>query len=265
MRRKGPVNFASLLHILPLDPLAIAAVLAIVFFSAVLRGFAGFGFAIAAVPLLSLHFPPLLAVTSVIVLQFMIGLLDVPAARRDCDWGSVKWLALGAVAGSPVGIMLLSVAPAAVARIAIGGISLVAALSFGSKPGALRLPPVGLGLGAGFLAGLFNGLAAMPGPPVVAYYLSQQTKRAIMRASLFVFFTTTSASALVVALWMDLIKAEAVMLALLGLPVTLLGNALGGRLNAFGSDRLHKLVCVVLLTIIAVTSIVKGALELHLI
>lgn len=262
MRRKGPVNFADLLAVLPIDPLAIAGVLSVVFFSAVLRGFAGFGFAVAAVPLLSLHFQPLLAVTSVVVLQFMIGLLDGPAARRDCDWSSVKWLALGALVGSPIGLALLSVAPVALARVGIGAISLIAALSFGSRTSAPRLPPVLFGLGAGFLAGLFNGLAAMPGPPVVAYYIAQQTKRATMRASLFVFFTSTSAMALVIALWMGLIKGPAVMLALLGLPVTLVGNALGARLAAFGSDRLHKLVCVVLLTIIAIASIAKGVLEL---
>lgn len=259
------MNLASLLHVLPLDPFALAGVLAIVFFSAVLRGFAGFGFAVAAVPLLSLYFEPLLAVTSVVVLQSMIGLLDGPSARRECDWSSVKWLALGALVGSPIGIMMLSVAPVALARIGIGAISLVAALSFGRKASAPRLPPVLSGLGAGFLAGLFNGLAAMPGPPVVAYYLAHQTKRAIMRASLLVFFNSTSAMALVFALWMGLVTAPAVMLALLGLPVTVAGNLLGARVAAFGSDRLHKLICIVLLTVIAVASISKGVLELRLI
>ena len=47
-----------------------------ILFAAVLRGFTGFGFALAAVPLASLVMPPSRTVAAVLVMQLAIGLRD---------------------------------------------------------------------------------------------------------------------------------------------------------------------------------------------
>ena len=62
---------------------------------------------------------------------------------------------------------------------------------------------------AGLTAGLFNGLAAMPGPPAVAYYLAAPVQRIAARASLLVFFLATSVSALASAAFIGLIELPA--------------------------------------------------------
>ena len=53
-----------------------------VFAASVLRGFTGFGFGLAAVPLLSLALPPARVVPFVVVLQVIIGLAGVLIGRR---------------------------------------------------------------------------------------------------------------------------------------------------------------------------------------
>lgn len=246
-----------------IGPATLAVAACAVFLSAVLRGFTGFGFALAAVPLLGLLFAPVLAVTTVILLQVLVGALDVRAGRQDCDWGSVKWLAAGAILGSPIGVLLLGYASPAVARVAIGSISLVAALSLGRGAAAAIFPVRPVGLAAGFLAGLFNGIAAMPGPPVVAFYLALGVKRNVMRASLLIFFMSTSLAALLMALAVDMIDQPALVLALASLPVMVGGSALGGRLSRYGSDRLHKTVSIVMLIAIAAASILRGLHDLR--
>ena len=122
---------AESLASLALAPGAFAAVMAVVFGASVLRGFTGFGFAIAAVPLLGLMMSPTQAVALALGLQLLGGLTDFPRASRHCHWPSLKWLVAGAIIGSPAGILLLSIAPASVGRITIGTITLIAAVVLG--------------------------------------------------------------------------------------------------------------------------------------
>jgi uncharacterized membrane protein YfcA len=56
-----------------------------VFAAAVLRGFTGFGFGMAAVPLLSLALPPAKVVPLVVVLQVIVGVAGLRTASRQCD------------------------------------------------------------------------------------------------------------------------------------------------------------------------------------
>ncbi|MCW5760720.1 MAG: hypothetical protein KIS90_13205, partial [Phenylobacterium sp.] len=63
-----------------LGPAGVAAVMAVVLLSGVLRGLTGFGFAIVATPLLSTLMAPRTAVATCVLLQLAIGLLDAPAA-----------------------------------------------------------------------------------------------------------------------------------------------------------------------------------------
>ena len=60
-----------------------------VFAASLLRGFTGFGFGIAAVPLLSLALPPAKAVPFVVVLQVVVGVAGLRQAWRQCDWRAV--------------------------------------------------------------------------------------------------------------------------------------------------------------------------------
>src|SRR5271156_4351721 len=76
--------------------------------AASLRGFTGFGFAIAAVPLLSLALPPARVVPLAVVLQVLASLIDLRAASRITDWWSMLWLSPGMVVGTPLGLLLLT-------------------------------------------------------------------------------------------------------------------------------------------------------------
>src|SRR5215469_10626612 len=76
-----------------------------VFAAALLRGFTGFGFGLAAVPLLSLALPPAKVVPFVVVLQVIVGSAGLRSAWRLCDWRAVGGLSPGLVIGIPLGIV----------------------------------------------------------------------------------------------------------------------------------------------------------------
>ncbi|WP_293853921.1 sulfite exporter TauE/SafE family protein [uncultured Alsobacter sp.] len=249
------------LGLLPsLDRLAEA--LAVVFAAAALRGFTGFGFAIAAVPLLSLFISPSSAVALALGLQFLGGILDFPAASRDCHWPSLRWLIVGSTIGSPFGVALLSVAPASGARIVIGLLTLVAAILVGGGFGLSAVPGRLWTIAMGLAAGLCNGVAAMPGPAAVAFYMTSPLGRLQVRASLLVFFLATSVAALGSAAAVGLMGRDTVVLSIVALPVMWVGTWCGAQGFHRGDAKLHRRVSVLCLAGIAAASIAKGLSEL---
>ena len=162
------------------------------FVAALLRGFTGFGFAIAAVPLLSLALPPARVVPLAVVLQVLASVVDLRAASRITDWRSMLWLSPGMVAGTPLGLFLLTRLSANQARLAIGVLILGSVVLLGR---GMRLParPASWMIGlVGMISGVMNGVAAMSGPPVVAYLYGTAAQRNGVRATSLVFFTFTA-------------------------------------------------------------------------
>ncbi len=148
-----------------LTPKLVLLSIASIFVAAVLRGFTGFGFALAAVPLLGLFMAPTEAVPVAIGLQLAGSLLDFRTASRSCDWPSLRWLMIGALIGSPLGTLILTEIPAAISRLIISSVTLLAVFALGRGFALPVIPPRPVTSIAGFFSGLFNGLAAMPGPP----------------------------------------------------------------------------------------------------
>src|SRR5689334_11297884 len=109
-----------------------------VLFASVLRGFTGFGFGLAAVPLLSLALPPTQVVPLVVTLQAIIGVAGLRAAIAECDWRSVGLLTPGLIAGIPLGLLILTSLPPNPVRLTIG---CVIAFSVWLIHRGIRLPP----------------------------------------------------------------------------------------------------------------------------
>lgn len=234
-----------------------------VFGAAALRGFTGFGFAIAAVPLLAFILPPAKAVTLVLLLQFVAGLADFPSASKTCHWASLRWLAAGALLGSPLGFVILTAIPASSGQFAIAVLTLVSLLLLASRQ-ALRVPAgPGSSLPVGLAAGLFNGLAAMPGPPVIVYYLATGVPSAVARASMLVFFFFTSAVGLATSLSLRLVGLDSILLAALAVPALWCGSLLGARWFSVGSEAHYRRIalgCLAALAIISGLAAVRGML-----
>ncbi|RJF77039.1 sulfite exporter TauE/SafE family protein [Rhodopseudomonas palustris] len=252
---------ASLASALPAPPL-IAATLGAVMAAALLRGFTGFGFALAAVPLMGLFMTPAKAVPVAVLLQRLGGLNDLRRNHRDCHWPSLRWLIVGAVIGSPLGALALSVAPAPVARIVIAVIIAVAVLMLG-RGFALAAVPSRLATAmVGLIAGLFNGLAAMPGPPAVVYYMSGPFRAVAARASMLVFFLATSIAAFISIALVGLATPAVIWLAVMALPVMFLGTWVGELGFRRGTEKLHRHISIASLAMIALISAAKGFSEL---
>jgi uncharacterized protein len=244
------------------EPASLIAIAAAIFAAALIRGFTGFGFALAAVPLLGFTLPPSQCVPLAVALQFCASLSDLPRARRTCHWPSLGWLVAGTVVGSPLGVAALAAASPDVARLCIalvcgcGTIALLRGFRFAG------LPRGGATLAVGLAAGLCNGLSAMPGPPVVAYYLATPLSPQQGRASLLVFFLATSIASAVSLATAGLFGASLAIPVMVGIPLIVAGSWLGEALLRLGAGRGHRALSIVLLCTVAVTSVVQAVSDL---
>ena len=187
---------------------AVAMEYAMLFLAGALRGFTGFGFSLAAVPLLSLIMPPARAIPIVLILQLLVSIAGLRDAVRHCDWRSIRMLTVGAAVATPLGVWGLAHLSAAPVRLTIAVVVVCGALVLGR---GFRLPIVPVGwrvLPFGLASGLFNGLAGIPGPPVIAFYLASPVSSAVARSSMIVFFLLTAVLALVPLAWLGLLPRK---------------------------------------------------------
>jgi uncharacterized membrane protein YfcA len=233
-----------------------------IFFAAVLRGFTGFGFALAAVPLLSLALAPARVIPIVVLLQATAAFTDLRGSWRACDWRSTRWIVGGLVVGTPMGVLLLtSLSPDRV-RLAIG---LLIGASVALLGSGLRLPakpPGKLACAVGAVSGIANGLAAMPGPPIVAYFLAIPHDGAeanvMARSSIIVAFAATGVAGLVMLLLRGLVERDALILSAAALPGLFIGSRLGVIGFRRSNPKLHRPVALAVLGALAIMLIVRS-------
>ncbi|ODT89418.1 sulfite exporter TauE/SafE family protein [Phenylobacterium sp. SCN 70-31] len=240
-----------------LEPFQLGLILAAIFLSGVLRGLTGFGFAIAAVPLLSLVLEPRAAVATVVLLQLAIGLIDAPKAWGEAWRAPLPWLIAGAVVGTPAGMAALRLLPADPARLIAASAAALALAAVWRGPARSDLPRAHPGC-VGLASGLLNGLAAMPGPPVVAHVLNAPVGEAAARAALIVFFAATAVLATISGAALGVLGWPDAALAATGLPALLAGAALGAWLFRRGPPTLYRRSALAVLAVSALAAGLKG-------
>jgi uncharacterized protein len=222
-----------------------------VFLASILRGFTGFGFGLAAVPLLSLALPPAQVVPLVVTLQVIIGGAGLKAASAECDWRSVGLLFPGLIVGVPIGLLILTELPPNPVRLAIGAIILI---SIRLIQRGLRLSPHPSRLvsaGIGLVSGIMSGLASMGGPPVVVYLLAVGHSASRMRATAIVYFMLSGCVSFLPMVVRGLITRDILIWGAASLPVLFCGSRLGTWAFSRAKPRHHRLVALATLSALA--------------
>jgi uncharacterized membrane protein YfcA len=233
---------------------ALAAVLT----AAVIRGYSGFGFAMVAVTGMSLVMPPTLAVPVVLILDMAASIQLLPQVWRDISWISLRCLFVGSVAAIPLGVFLLSSLPDAPMRAGISILVLATAILLARGFALKRMPGWSLTLGVGLLCGVFNGAAAIGGPPVVLFYLSSPAGVSVSRASIIVYFLGIDLVTLAMAASRQLVTVQALHLAAACLIPLIAGVALGSRIFQRIDEALFRRNVIYLLIALASAGLVRS-------
>jgi uncharacterized membrane protein YfcA len=239
---------------------AAALVFATVFLAGFLRGFTGFGFALAAVPVITLFVEPAAVVPAIPIVAMAAGAEQLRRAWKSANWHALRRLLIGAILGTPPGVIALAYLPADAMRVMIGLVLFFAVLALWRGYRFKQRPPTHAQLGIGFASGLLNGATAMGGPPVILFFLASPEGVAIGRASLLVYFFFVSAWSILSQSLAGLIDLKVVVLALLMIPVMAVGNVIGDRLFNRTKAATYRNVALGFLLSIAVLAIARAML-----
>lgn len=237
--------------------LTMAGVLA----AAILRGFTGFGFGLAAVPVLSLALPPAQVVPLVVTLQVIVGVAGLRAAAADCDWRAVGLLAPGLLTGVPVGLLILTTLPPNPVRLTIGGIIAFSIVLIGR---GLRLPPNPsrlVGFAFGWFSGVLSGLASMGGPPIIVYLMALGHPTTRLRSTAIVYFMLAGCVSIIPMSLRGLITHHVLIWAAASLPVLFAGSRIGSWAFIRTKPRHHRMVALGSLSALATLLIGRALLR----
>jgi uncharacterized protein len=199
------------------------------------RGFAGFGSAMIIMPAASSVLEPFAALAFLVVIELWGPLPNLRAALRDGHRGEVLRLMLGAAIGLPFGLWTLSKLSPAVFGWGVSGavlILLLLVMTGWRYAGTLR-PAAIVGLGS--MGGFLGGVAGVPGPPVIMFYMASSRAIAVIRANFLLYLLGFDVLMLSVFAVFGLLDATAAVVALILVPVYMVANVIGARL--FDPDR----------------------------
>ena len=242
------------------SPLQWALCMLAVALSAILRGYSGFGFALAATPLLVSLIPPTMAVPVVLILQIGSSLVGLKRTLEDADRRSVSVMAVAAMLATPVGTWLLVAWSADAARLTAAALTLTAAVVLGAGVRFKKQPSLPASVPFGLAAGLFGGLCAMPGPPAILYYLGSPIPNVTARASMTLLFVIISTVSLIGAAFGGVVTLQAVALAAVTTPIMFAGTAFGSYLFKRLPAAHYRPICLMILIAVGLGAAAKALL-----
>ena len=224
------------------------------FVAAVVRGFSGFGAGLIFMPVAAAFLGPKSAAGILYVIDSILILPFVARAVRVADWPDVIPLAIGAVVAVPLGIFaLLHVDPIPLRW----GLSLTILVSIGALAAGLRYrgpTRVPLSLAVGAVAGFLSGVAQIPGPPVLIYWLGRRVVSATMRANAIVFFMFSTVISGFGFLYAGIFTADVMAKAAALFPVYAIGIFAGSRLFGRASEATYRAIAYATILAAAIIS-----------
>ena len=218
-------------------------ILAVLFFSAMIRSALGFGDALIAMPLLALFVNIRLATPLVAFMASTIAVTILFTEWRTVNFKAVWKLIVSTVAGIPLGLIFLKHVPESLVK----GILGVMLVGFGLYCLILpRLPVLRDDRSAyavGFVAGILGGAYNTNGPPVVIYGALRRWPPEQFRSTLQCYFLPTGLVVLLGHGASGFWTSQVLCLYACAFPLILLAIFLGGKLNRrIPRDRFNRLV-----------------------
>lgn len=227
---------------------AVAGYCAVVVFAAYfVRGIAGFGSALVAVPLLALVLPVPLVVPIIVLLDYVGSLSHGIGNFRHIRWGDLWPLIPFTLSGVLTALYLLQQLEPGLLTKALGGFVIAYAVY-----SLLPLAPLRGGriwaLPLGFLAGLVGTVFGTGGPFTVIYLTLRQLDKTAFRGTIAMIFILDGGMRLTGFTAAGLYSGKSLLLAGCALPLLALGMYLGGHIHTSLSRQAFVRIIAAVLT-----------------
>jgi uncharacterized membrane protein YfcA len=231
-----------------------------VFVGGFIRGYTGFGSALAIIPSLAMIFNAREAVAMHSIMEIPVILSMVPGAARVSDRSIVVPMIIALLLATPFGAYLLYSINPDVMRIVISLVVLVmVALLYFRSSLAHRFGRTGATV-AGLVGGFSQGATGMGGPPVVTVLLSRGDNNQNARANVF---TVMSAMifASILSFWaFGLFTAKVLLIGVIASPFCLAATWLGARYFKGSGQRHFQKAALAVLAALALSTFITAVL-----
>jgi uncharacterized membrane protein YfcA len=169
-------------------------VVAVIFLATLIRSTLGFGEALVAVPLLAFRIRVEVAAPLAVLVSVIVAAAVIAQEWRGVQFRAAAGLGLAALAGIPLGLLLLARADDQFVKLLLGGVIIAFScysLAMGTRL-RLQRDHVGWLLACGFLSGILGGAYGMNGPPLAIYGALRRWSPHHFRATLQAYFLPIS-------------------------------------------------------------------------
>jgi uncharacterized protein len=208
----------------------------VLFVAYLVRGIAGFGSGLIAVPLLTLRSPMTAVVPLVVSLDYLGSASQGIKNATKVAWREQLVLIPFMATGVAVGLMLLRSVPTAVLAQILGGFVMLYAIYQWLPLPALRRFRLAAAC-CGILGGLVGTLFGTGGPFYVIYFNLRDLEKSALRATFAVNFLLDGGLRLIAYALTGLYRWETLVAVTITLPVAGAGLYLGGRVHTGLSQR----------------------------
>jgi uncharacterized membrane protein YfcA len=219
------------------------------------RGFSGFGSALIFIPLASSIIGAKLASPLLLVIDLVAAAPLIPNGWRQADRRDVGTMLVGSLIGVPVGAWALTQMDGLAVRWMIVAliVPMLALLMSGWR--YRGTPTAALTAAVGAIAGFFNGVAQVGGPPIVLYWLRDAAAARIVRANIILYFAASSVLTTISYLIGGVLTTAVVELAVLTGPAFGVGLWLGSHMFGLASEETFRRICYALIALAALVSL----------
>jgi len=219
----------------------------------VVQGSIGFGLNLLAAPIVAIVAPEMLPF-SLVLIALLSSITNVVREHHAVDRFAVRFLVLGAVPGTIVGLLLLNALSATGLAIAAGAVTLLGVvLSVFSPP----VPITGRSsTTAGFVSNAFGTAVAIGGPPVALLF--QHHRGPTARSTLGAFFAASALLSIVAYAVAGKLHAEQLLFALALLPALVVGMWTSRHLHPLVDRGWLRPAVLAVSTLAGLTAIVHG-------
>ena len=239
----------------------IGSVIAI-FLAAIVRGFAGFGFSLLAISMMSLFIAPATIIPSMFLLEIAASLNQLPSIWRDIDWRSLRPLIIGCLVGTPLGVYLLAMFPPLPLQLGLGIFVLVTTMLMWKGFRLKHMPSSAATFVAGAASGFANGSVGIGGPPAILFYFSSPAAATASRASLIAYFLCTDVIGLPMLYKAGLVTGSTLLKAAIFLPFLLAGIWFGARSFKSVDPAKFRKIVLGILAVLALLILAKASYQM---
>ncbi|MES0823964.1 sulfite exporter TauE/SafE family protein [Ruegeria sp. SCP11] len=237
------------------SPTGLAVILFAAFLGGIVRGFSGFGTALIFLPLSTPYLGPFGALIGLTIMDIFGPLPNLRRAWHDVHRKDLMRLVAGCALLLPVGLWVLTKVEPEVFRYAVSLLALfmLAVLILGLRYHG----HVGRGMvaGIGAAAGFLGGVAGLPGPAVILFYMSRPVPVEVIRATILLFLFAFDFLLLGYLTGMGRITWSATALGFVLAVPNLVGNWLGGWLFRPDREKLYRAAAYLAIALAALSGL----------